>query len=134
MNGRARIPVIGLSGSLVVSIQVDLSDSLIAALQEDVASAVALRSPHGLAIDVSGVGVLDSYTTRSISDLGLVARLMGVPTVICGIQPAVAMTLAEMGIDLQGLACALTLDDALDLLRAGATGEVPSWSLDDQPS
>lgn len=129
MSGRARIPVIGLAGSLVVSIQVDLSDSSIADLKEDVAGAVAARSPRGLVIDVSGVGVLDSYTTRSICDLGLVARLMGVPTVICGIQPAVAMTLAEMGIDLQGLTCALTLDDALGLLPAGVAGERPALAL-----
>jgi rsbT antagonist protein RsbS len=110
-----RIPIIHLSGRLLVSIQVEMTDQLLARLKEDVANAIDRTGGSGLVIDVAGIEVMDSFISRSICDLALIARLMGVPTVLCGIRPAVAITLSEMGIDLRGVPSALDVDEAVAL-------------------
>jgi rsbT antagonist protein RsbS len=111
-----RIPVIRLAGNLLVSIQVEMTDRVLAKLKDDVASAVDSSGASGLVIDVAGIETMDSFISRSICDLALIARLMGVPTVLCGIRPAVAVTLAEMGINLRGVPNVLDLDEAVSLL------------------
>ncbi len=120
-----RIPVIHLAGRLLVSIQVAMTDRLLARLKEDVANAIDRGGASGLVIDVSGIEMMDSFISRSICDLGLIARLMGVPTVLCGIRPAVAVTLSEMGIDLRGVPSALDVDDAVALCAAEDAGDAP---------
>ena len=117
-----RIPIIHLAGRLLVSIQVEMTDHLLARLKEDVANAIDRTGGAGLVIDVAGIEVMDSFISRSICDLALIARLMGVPTVLCGIRPAVAMTLSEMGIDLRGVPSALDVDDAVALCAAEEAG------------
>ena len=113
-----RIPVIHLSGRLLVSIQVEMTDRLLARLKDDVAKAIDRGGASGLVIDVAGIETMDSFISRSICDLALIARLMGVPTVLCGIRPAVAITLSEMGIDLRGVPSALDVDEAVALCVA----------------
>ncbi len=113
-----RIPVIHLSGRLLVSIQVEMTDRLLARLKDDVAEAIDRGGASGLVIDVAGIETMDSFISRSICDLALIARLMGVPTVLCGIRPAVAITLSEMGIDLRGVPSALDVDEAVALCVA----------------
>jgi rsbT antagonist protein RsbS len=111
-----RIPVIRLAGNLLVSIQVEMTDRVLAQLKDDVANAVESSGARGLVIDVAGIEAMDSFISRSICDLALIARLMGVPTALCGIRPAVAVTLAEMGINLRGVPNAIDLDDAVAFL------------------
>jgi rsbT antagonist protein RsbS len=111
------IPIIQLDGVLIVSIQVALSDRLVAQLKEDVTARIELVDPRGLAIDVSGIDIMDSYISRNLRDIGLMARLMGVPTVISGMDPMIAMTLVEMGLDLEGVSTARNLDGAMRILR-----------------
>ncbi|MBI5490955.1 MAG: STAS domain-containing protein [Deltaproteobacteria bacterium] len=112
-----RIPIIRLADNLVVSIQFSLSDRLVAQLKDDVTHAIDSSGALGLVIDVSGVDLMDSYISRTIRDIALVARLMGVLTVICGVSPLVAITLVEMGVDLKVVRSALNLDAALELLQ-----------------
>lgn len=110
------IPLINLYGNLIVSIQVSLSDPLVARLVADVTRAIETTTVTGLIIDVSGVDVMDSYITRCVRDLAMTARLMGTETVICGMRPVVVMTMVEMGLDLQGVSSALNLERALESL------------------
>ncbi len=117
------IPVIHLAGRLLVSIQVEMTDRLLARIKEDVANAIDRGGATGLVIDVSGIETMDSFISRSICDLALIAKLMGVPTVLCGIRPAVAITLSEMGIDLRGVPSALNVDDAVALCAAEDEGD-----------
>ena len=121
-----RIPIVRLSGKLIVSIQTALSDTVVDRLQQDVAAACERGDARGLVVDVSGVDVLDSYITRSLRDLAVMARLMGVETVVCGLRPAVAMTLVEMGMELPGVRTALNLDRALSLLDSLQPEGLPS--------
>jgi len=110
-----------LYGNLIVSIQVELSDSLVEQLKDDVTSRIAESGARGLVVDVSGVEVMDSYISRAIRDIGLMAKLMGTRTAISGVNPMVAMTLVEMGLELPGVRSALNLESALELLREGST-------------
>jgi rsbT antagonist protein RsbS len=118
------IPLISLYGNLIVSIQVTLSDHLVARLVADVTRAIEDRPISGLIIDISGVDVMDSYITRCVRDLALTARLMGTETVICGMRPVVVMTMVEMGLDLPGVSSALNLERALESLvrRVASSG------------
>lgn len=115
-----RLPVIELYGTLIVAIQVDVSDELLAQLREDVSGRIERTGAACLIIDVSGVQLMDSYITRGLCDLALMARLMGVDTILCGIQPGVAATLVEMGLDIRGVTCARNLELALEAARARA--------------
>jgi len=121
MTPAFRIPVISLHGTLIVSLQVALSDVLLEQLKADVGAGLE-RGARGLAVDLSGVDLLDSYLSRAMRDLALLAGVMGVPTVICGMDPTTAVTLVEMGLDLSELRTALDLEAALDDL-----GPASSW-------
>lgn len=111
-----RIPIIALYGNMIVPIQGAISDETITQLSEDVARQIDTGDVRGLIIDVSGVSLMDSYITRNIRDLTLTARLMGVTTIVSGLQPAVAITLIEMGLDIQGLQTTLNLERAIERL------------------
>jgi rsbT antagonist protein RsbS len=116
MSDIARIPIIKLYDNLLVSIQVALSDQLVAQLKDDITLEIDRTGARGLVIDLSGIDVMDSYLSRSIRDIGLIAQLMGVSTVISGIEPMIAMTLVEMGLDMSGAQSALNLETAIEML------------------
>lgn len=119
-----RVPIIKLHDILIVSIQVELSDKLVMRLKDDIANRIEQVGAKGLIIDVSGVDLMDSYLSRSIRDIGLIAKLMGVETVISGLDPIIAMTLTEMGMDLKGVETSLDMESAVHYLmrRKRATG------------
>ncbi len=117
MTDIARIPIIKLYDKLIVSIQVALSDQLVLMLKEDITLEIERTGARGLVIDVSGIDLMDSYISRAIRDIGLMAQLMGVHTVISGMDPMIAMTLVEMGLDLKGVYSALNLEGAIELLE-----------------
>jgi rsbT antagonist protein RsbS len=127
------IPIVELFGNLIVSVQIELTDRQVERLRVAVTDAIERRDPHGLIVDLSGVEVLDSYLTRVVRDIALSAQIMGVRTVVCGIRPAIAMTLVEMGLEIPSVATALNLERAVELLdemdekeeEAGAPSEEP---------
>lgn len=114
------IPLIRLYKNLIVSIQVSLSDALVARLTEDVTRAIEESEVAGLIIDLSGVDMMDSHITRCLRDLAVVAKLMGVDTVMCGLRPSVVITLVEMGLYVPGVTSTLNLERALELLMRKA--------------
>jgi rsbT antagonist protein RsbS len=116
MSTPHRIPIINLYANLIVPIQGTIGDNAMAQLTDDVTRRIEGDCARGLVIDVSGVALMDSFITRNIRDLALTARLMGVNTVVSGLQPAVAITLVEMGLEIQGLQTTLNLERALEHL------------------
>ena len=108
-----RIPIISLHGNLIAPIQGAIADDVMTQLQADVSTRIDTGGARGLIIDVSGVELMDSFMTKNIRDLALTARLMGVHTVVSGLQPAVAITLVEMGLEIHGLTTTLNLERAL---------------------
>lgn len=120
------IPLVRLRDTLLVSIQVELSDRLVKELQDNIAHEIRRTQVSGLVIEVSGVETFDSYIARSVRDVAQVAHLMGVRTVVAGFDAATATTLVEMGMEMDGVATALSMDAALEVLaefRAGAAEE-----------
>ena len=116
MSEVSSIPIIKLHGNLIVSIQTTLSDRLVIQLKDDITKQIERSDASGLIIDVSGIDIMDSYISRAIRDIGLIAQLMGVHTVISGMDPMISMTLVEMGLDLTGMRTALNLETAIELL------------------
>jgi rsbT antagonist protein RsbS len=111
------IPIIRLKDNLIVSIQVALHDQLVLKLQEDVTTTIMKNNVRGLVIDVGAIDVMDSFIARSLNDIGTNARTMGVETVVVGLQPAVAITLIEMGMELDSVHTALNLDMGIEMLE-----------------
>ncbi|WAS90195.1 STAS domain-containing protein [Nannocystis punicea] len=111
-----RTPVIQLWGRLVVPLQGDITDEVAAALVDDVLRRIRDVSAAGLVIDVTGMWTIDSHLCHVIAGLAAAARLMGTPTILCGMSGAIAITLQTMGIDFRQLHTALTLEDALERL------------------
>ncbi len=124
------IPIIKLYNNLLVSIQVDLSDGLVAELKEELTSEIQATNARGLIIELSGIDVLDSYIARSIGDISSIARLMGTKTVIAGLDPTMAHSLVEMGMTLEGLETALNLESAIESLAAGES-EIAGLEMDE---
>jgi rsbT antagonist protein RsbS len=118
MSDVVRVPIVELYGTLIVPVQMALSDRVVRQLKDDVTARLQRTRAAGLVIDISGVDILDSYLSRAIRDLGLMARLMGVETVISGLDPMMAITLVEMGLGLGGVRTELNLERALESLRA----------------
>ncbi|MBW2533184.1 MAG: STAS domain-containing protein [Deltaproteobacteria bacterium] len=117
MDQSTKIPIIKLYDNLIVSIQVDLSDRVVLQLKEDITNAIMSSDATGLVLELSGIELMDSFITRSISDIGKTARLMGVETAIAGLSPMIAVTLVEMGMDFEGVHPALNLEAALEHLE-----------------
>jgi rsbT antagonist protein RsbS len=111
------IPIIKLEDNLIVSIQVSLHDRLVMKLQDDIAHKIVKTKAKGLIVDVSSVEVMDSYIARAINDIGKNARIMGAESVIVGLQPAVAITLIEMGMTMDKVQTALNLDSGIAKLK-----------------
>jgi rsbT antagonist protein RsbS len=124
-----RIPVIQLWQRIVVPLQGDVTDETAAVLVDDVLRTIRDTSAAGLVIDVTGMWTMDSHLCHVIANLAAAAKLMGTPTVICGMSAPIAMTLQTMGADFRLAQTALTLEDALE--RRGVTATVTEIDRDD---
>jgi len=126
------IPIIKLYETLIVSIQVEVTDRLVLELKKDVGAAIREHEVRGLIIEVSGVDVFDSYIARSIRDIAQISSLMGVNTVLAGVDAGMAITLVEMGMSLDNVSTALNLEAAIELFGRDAIRKRSDeeWMLD----
>lgn len=113
-----RIPILRLGSVLIVSVQGDLADAVAVALRHDVGAAVSSGRVTGVILDVSGVAIVDSYLGRVLTEIAADCSLLGASTVVAGVKPAVAITLVEMGLRLDGARTARSLEAAVALLGA----------------
>ena len=112
-----RIPVLKLGDILLVTIQVDMHDQLALTLQNELTERIVETHAHGVVIDISGLEVVDSFIGRMLSNLASMARVLDAETVVCGMQPAVAITLVELGLSLPGIRTALNAEQGIALLQ-----------------
>ena len=110
------IPVLAVGPVLLVSIQVELNDRVAAELQRAVLERIKATGSSGLLIDITAVAVLDSYIARVLSETARMARIMNTRVVLVGMQPEVAITLLEMGLDLSGIDAAIDIERGLEAL------------------
>ena len=112
-----RIPILKLGEFLLVTIQVDMHDRLAMALQNDVTDMIVKTRAHGVLIDISMLDVVDSFIGRMLGSIASMARVLDAETVVVGMQPAVAITLVELGLSLTGVRTALNVDKGMELLK-----------------
>lgn len=112
-----RIPILKLGESLLVTVQVELHDQLALTLQDDLTQAISKHGARGVLIDISALDVVDSFIGRTLAHIAAMARVLDAATVLVGMQPAVAITLVELGLSLPGIRTALNVDKGIVLLR-----------------
>jgi rsbT antagonist protein RsbS len=115
-----RIPILRIGNILLVTVQLDMHDQLATALHEDLANAIVNSRARGVLIDISALEVVDSFIGRMFGTIAATSRVLDAETVVVGMQPAVAITLVELGLSLPGIKTALNVDKGLDLLAANA--------------
>jgi rsbT antagonist protein RsbS len=113
-----RIPILRMGRYLLVTIQVDMHDRLAMQLQEDLTTRIADDQARGVLIDISALDVVDSFIGRMLSDIAGMSRILDAQTVVVGMQPAVAITLVELGLSLSGVRTALDVERGMKLLEA----------------
>ena len=119
-----RIPILRMGDFLIISIQVDMHDRIAMALQDDLTNKIIQTGAHGVLIDISTLDMVDSFIGRMINVIASMSRILDAETVVVGMQPAVAITLVELGLELRGVRTAVNADRGLALLkRLVATAE-----------
>lgn len=112
-----RIPILKMDKFLLVTIQVDMHDQLAMTLQDDLTEMIVRAQARGVLIDISALDMVDSFIGRMLGNTAAMARVLDAETVVVGMQPAVAITLVELGLSLPGIRTALNIEKGMALLR-----------------
>ncbi|MGA2411543.1 MAG: STAS domain-containing protein [Candidatus Binataceae bacterium] len=120
-----RIPILRMGRFLLLTIQIEMDDQIALVLQEDLTQLIEKTAAHGVLIDISAVETVDSFIGRMIGNISAMSLILGARTVLVGMQPAVAITLVELGLTLPGVKTALNVERGLALLATlEETGEL----------
>ena len=117
-----RIPILKFGDALLVTIQVDMHDRLASALEEDLTNKIVTHNAKGVLIDISALEIVDSFVGRMLSTLSGIARILSATTMVVGMQPAVAITLVELGLSLEGVRTALDVERGMALIDRARQG------------
>jgi rsbT antagonist protein RsbS len=112
-----RIPILKMGEFLLVTIQVEMHDRLVLALQDELTEAIVRHGSRGVLIDISALEIVDSFIGRMLNNIAAMSRVLDAVTVVVGMRPAVAITLVELGLSLTGVRTALNVDKGLALIR-----------------
>lgn len=112
-----RIPILRMGNFLLVTIQIDLYDRLATNLETDLVQMVNKTGARGVLIDISALSIVDSFMGRILGNIGSMSKIMDAETVVVGMQPAVAITLIELGLELKGVHTALNVEKGMELLK-----------------
>jgi rsbT antagonist protein RsbS len=112
-----RIPILRMGEFLLVTIQVDMHDRMALTLQDDLTVAITKARTRGVLIDISALEIVDSFIGRVLANVASMSRVLDAETVVVGMQPAVAITLVELGLNLPGVRTALNVERGMELLR-----------------
>ena len=113
-----RIPILEMGNFLIVTIQVDMYDQLAMTLQNDLTNRIFETNVHGVLIDISALEIVDSFVARILGNTARMSRVLDAQTVVVGMQPAVAITLVELGLSLTDIRTAVNVEKGMALLRS----------------
>jgi rsbT antagonist protein RsbS len=114
------IPILRMGEFLLITVQVDMHDRLAMTLQDDLSAQIVKYSSRGVLIDISALEVVDSFIGRMLGSIASISRVLDAETVVVGMQPAVAITLVELGMSLTGIRTALSVERGMEILRREA--------------
>jgi rsbT antagonist protein RsbS len=112
-----KIPILKMGEFLLVTVQVDLYDRIALGLESDLVNMVSKHGSKGVLIDISAVSIVDSFMGRILGNIAQMSKILDAHTVVVGMQPAVAITLIELGLPMTGVHTALNVEKGMDLLR-----------------
>jgi len=118
-----RIPILKMGPFLLVTIQVDMHDRLAQTLQDDLADRVVKYGARGVLIEISSLEVVDSFIGRMLARIASISRVLDADTVVVGMRPAVAITLVELGMSLEGVKTALNVERGIEILQGSLDSE-----------
>ena len=118
-----RVPVLKIGDFLLVSIQVDMEDQIALQLQEDLSDRIVQTGVHGVIIDITALDIVDSFVGRMLSTIAAISKVLDAETVVVGMRPAVAITLVELGLSLNGIRTALNVERGMQMLAAADAAE-----------
>lgn len=118
-----RIPILTMGRCLLVTIQFDMQDKTALALQDDLSAKIESTGARGVLIDISALEMVDSFIGRMLASISGISRVLDATTVVVGMQPAVAITLVELGMSLEGVRTALNVERGMALLNATFAGD-----------
>lgn len=118
-----RIPILKMGPFLLVTIQVDMHDRLALQLQDDLTNMIARTGARGVLIDISTLEMVDSFIGRMLASIASMSSILDAQTVVVGMRPAVAITLVELGLSLNGVRTALNVEKGMALLRLALRAE-----------
>lgn len=113
-----QIPILKMGKFLLVTIQIDLYDRLATNLETNLVQMVNKTGARGVLIDISALSIVDSFMGRILGNIGSMSKIMDAETVVVGMQPAVAITLIELGLELKGVYTALNVEKGMELLTS----------------
>ena len=119
-----RIPILQMGRNLLVTIQVDMQDQTALQLQDDLSAKIEATGAHGVLIDISALEIVDSFIGRMLASISGIARVLDATVVVVGMQPAVAITLVELGLSLEGVRTALNVERGMKQLTAAQDHDV----------
>ena len=117
-----RVPILRIGDALLVSIQFDLQDQIAVQLQDDLAERIVATGARGVVIDISGLEIVDSFIGRMLSSIAGISKVLDAETVVVGMRPAVAITLVELGLYLDAVRTALTVERAFAIIAERSAG------------
>jgi len=126
-----RIPILQMGEFLLVTIQVDMHDRLAMTLQDDLTNRIVKTSAHGVLIDISALEIVDSFIGRILGNIAKMSQVLDAQTVVVGMQPAVAITLVELGLSLNGIRTALNVEKGMAVLRSSLGRDAQPLSLEE---
>jgi|SRR5579862_5092443 rsbT antagonist protein RsbS len=119
-----RIPILRMGRALLVTIQIDLQDQTALALQDDLSAMIERTGANGVLIDISALEIVDSFVGRMLASISGIASVLDATVVVVGMQPAVAITLVELGLSLEGVRTALNVERGMAMLAADDRNQI----------
>ncbi|HZM77213.1 MAG TPA: STAS domain-containing protein [Candidatus Limnocylindrales bacterium] len=120
-----RVPILKIGEVLLVSIQVDMQDQMAMRLQTDLGERIVETGCRGVIIDITGLDIVDSFVGRTLSTIASISRVLDAETIVVGMRPAVAITLVELGLSLNGIRTAMNVERGMQLLSVGPPAPEP---------